>query len=208
MLCSRLCHDMLSPVGAIANGLELLNTEDNPEMRATVMELLEQSSRISSQKLIFFRLAFGAAGGYGEMIAIDQAKGVLNALVADSKGVTCNWAIEEAKLPKSAIKVLLNLAHIGLESLIRGGTLDVGAETRDGNIEIVVRASAERVAFDEVIGRALQDELEADELNSRTAAAYMTFLVAQEAGGGLQYKYDKTSLVMGAVIPEPEGVIR
>ena len=68
MLCSRLCHDMLSPVGALSNGLELLAMETDPEMRANVMQLLEQSALISTNKLKFFRLAFGAAGGFGERV--------------------------------------------------------------------------------------------------------------------------------------------
>ena len=63
MLCSRLCHDMLSPVGALSNGLELLAMETDPEMRANVVELLEQSATISTNKLKFFRLAFGSANG-------------------------------------------------------------------------------------------------------------------------------------------------
>ncbi|MBA4046034.1 MAG: histidine phosphotransferase, partial [Erythrobacter sp.] len=140
MLCSRLCHDMLSPVGALANGLELLADEQDAEMRARCMELLEQSARISTDKLKFFRLAFGAAGGFGEAIPIDEAKSVIDALAADNKRVTINWAIAEPSLPKPAIKVLLNLAQIALDSLVRGGTLDIGAERRDGAVEIVARA--------------------------------------------------------------------
>lgn len=64
LLCSRLCHDLLSPVGALSNGLELLAEEKDPEMRKRCMELLEQSARTSADKLKFFRLAFGAAGGF------------------------------------------------------------------------------------------------------------------------------------------------
>ena len=63
LLCSRLCHDLLSPVGALSNGLELLSSEDDPEMRDRCVELLEQSARISTGKLKFFRLAYGSAGG-------------------------------------------------------------------------------------------------------------------------------------------------
>ena len=63
MMASRLCHDLLSPVGAFANGLELLADEKDPEMRARVLDLLEQSARTSAAKLKFFRLAFGSAGG-------------------------------------------------------------------------------------------------------------------------------------------------
>lgn len=207
LLCSRLCHDMLSPVGALSNGLELLADEKDPAMRANVIELLEQSARISTGKLKFFRLAFGAAGGFGEAVPVEEAQDVVTALAAEAKRVTLNWAIEEPSLPKPAVKVLLNLSQIALEALVRGGTLDIGAEKRDGNIEIVARATGDKIAFDETIGRALQDELGPDEITSRTAAAHMIALLASELGGGLQYALTDNSLVLGAVLPEAEGMI-
>ncbi|MEM7689078.1 MAG: histidine phosphotransferase family protein [Pseudomonadota bacterium] len=207
LLCSRLCHDMLSPVGALSNGLELLADETDPDMRAKVIELLEQSAKISTDKLKFFRLAFGAAGGFGEVVPVEEAQDVVTALAADAKRVTLNWAIDEPSLPKPAVKVLLNLSQIALDALVRGGTLDIGAEKRDGNIEIVARATAEKIAFDETIGRALQDELSPDEISSRTAAAHMIALLAQELGGGLQYALGDGALVLGAVLPQPEGMI-
>jgi histidine phosphotransferase ChpT len=183
MLCSRLCHDMLSPVGALANGLELLADEQDPQMRARCMELLEQSARISTDKLKFFRLAFGAAGGFGEAIPIDEARSVVEALAPESKRVTINWAIPEPSLPKPAIKVLLNLA------------------------QIVARARGDRIAFDEIIGRALQGDLADDEITSRTAAAHMIAVLAEEMDGGLQYKLGDGALVLGAVLPVPEDMI-
>jgi len=207
MLCSRLCHDMLSPVGALANGLELLAEEQDPEMRARCMELLEQSARISTDKLKFFRLAFGAAGGFGEAIPIDEAKAVIEALAADNKRIAINWAIADPSLPKPAVKVLLNLAQIGLDALVRGGTLDIGAERRDGAVEIVARARGDRIVFDETIGRALQGDLAEGEITSRTAAAHMIAVVAEEMDGGLQYKLGDGVLVLGAALPEPEAMI-
>lgn len=207
MLCSRLCHDMLSPVGALANGLELLADEQDPAMQARCIELLEQSARISTDKLKFFRLAFGAAGGFGEAIPIDEARAVIDALAADNKRLTINWAIAEPSLPKPAVKVLLNLAQIALDSLVRGGTLDIGAERRDGAVEIVARAKGDKVAFDETIGRALHGDLPGHEITSRTAAAHMIALLAEELEGCLQYKLGDGVLVLGAVLPEPEGLI-
>ena len=207
MLCSRLCHDMLSPVGALSNGLELLADEQDAEMRAQCIALLEQSAKISTDKLKFFRLAFGAAGGFGDAVPIEEAQDVINALASDAKRVELNWAISENSLPKPAVKVLLNLAQIALDALVRGGTLDIGAEKRDGNFEIVARATSEKIAFDETIGRALQNELSDEEISSRTAAAHMIALVAEETGGALQYQIADGALVLGAVIPEPEGMI-
>ena len=156
LLCSRLCHDMLSPIGALNNGLELLADEHDPEMKAKVLELLEQSARSSADKLKFFRLAFGAAGGYGEMVEVAEPKAAIDALIGENKRIAANWALAEAKLPKDAVKVLLNLAHIAIDALIRGGTLDIGAEMRDGASEIVVRASGPKLAFDEDIGHVRQ----------------------------------------------------
>ena len=204
-LCSRLCHDLLSPVGALNNGLELLADERDPEMRARCMELLEQSARTSATKLRFFRLAFGAAGGFGEMVEMAEARELVDALVAANARVTVNWALNEQHLPKPAVKVLLNFAQMALDALVRGGTLDIGAELREGAAEIVIRASGERVAFDETIGRALEGRLAPGELSSRTAAAQMLALVAEQAGGGLQYQLTRDALLLGAVIPYDAG---
>lgn len=201
LLCSRLCHDLLSPVGALSNGLELLADEQDPEMRKRCFELLEQSAKASADKLKFFRLAFGAAGGFGEMIPVAEPRALVDALVSGNARVSVNWALGGDVLPKAAVKVLLNLAQVGLESLVRGGTLDIAAEFRDGTSEIVVRATGQRVMFDASIGAALDGTLPVADLSSRTAAAAMLHRLAQAVGGGLQYHATPETLVLGAVLP-------
>src|SRR3546814_4013804 len=74
LLCSRLCHDLISPVGSLYNGVELLADESDPEMRARCMELLADSARQTANKLKFFRLAFGAAGGFGDQVDPREAR--------------------------------------------------------------------------------------------------------------------------------------
>lgn len=207
LLCSRLCHDLLSPVGAMSNGLELLAEEHDPAMRKQCMDLLEQSAKTSTDKLKFFRLAFGAAGGFGEMVEVAEPKALVDALIASNKRIEANWTMDAAKLPKDAVKVLLNLAHMAIDALVRGGTLDIGAEMTGGNTEIVVRAEGPKIAFDETIGEALQGDLPLAELSGRTAPAYMIAQLARKAGGGLQYQLTGDALVLGAVLPQPEGLI-
>ena len=201
LLCSRLCHDLLSPVGALSNGLELLADEKDPEMRKRCFELLEQSARISADKLKFFRLAFGAAGGFGELVPVGKAHAVIDALVSNNARVTVNWSLTGDALPKPAVKTMLNLALIGLEALVRGGTLDIGAELRGGASEIVIRAAGPKIAFDPAVGKALDGSLALGELSSRTAPAAMLQQLAQSVGGGLQYALSDDALVMGAVLP-------
>ena len=207
MLCSRLCHDMLSPVGALNNGLELLALEDDPEMRRNVIALLEQSAATSTNKLKFFRLAFGAAGGFGDRVDVEEPKALIEALASGKDKLEINWAIDAANMAKPAVKVLLNFAQIAIDALVRGGTLDIGAEMRHGNCEIVVRATGTKIAFDENIGRAIDGSLPHSELSSRTAAAHMIYLLAEQSGGGLQFARTDETLVLGAVLPEPEGLI-
>ena len=206
LLCSRLCHDMLSPVGALSNGLELLVEERDPEMRKRCFELLEQSARISADKLKFFRLAFGAAGGFGEMVPVSEARVLVDALVGNNGRIEVNWALASDSLPKPAVKTLLNLALIAIDALVRGGTLDIGAELRTGEAdggasEIVVRAAGARIAFDQNIGRALQGKLDDADLSSRTAPAAMLNQLAASLGGSLQYALTDEALVMGAILP-------
>ena len=206
LLCSRLCHDLLSPVSAINNGFELLSDESDEELRQSYLGLVEQSARASTAKLQFFRLAFGAAGGLADQIPTEEARDLLAALVAESKDVSLDWTLETPLLAKPAVKVLLNLAAIGLAALPRGGVLAVGAETGDEASELVVRASGARIAFDPGIGRALEGALGEDELTSQTAPAHMTCLITRELGGNLQYMQADDALVMGAIIPVSELV--
>jgi histidine phosphotransferase ChpT len=158
LLCSRLCHDLLSPVGALNNGLELLADEHDPEMRARCVELLGESARASANKLKFFRLAFGAAGGFGETVDTREARTAIEGLFADNKRLQLGWLVDEPVLAKSAIKVMLNLALIAGDALVRGGQLDIGGETHDdGTIEIVVRAAGPRIVL---VGEQLEPVVE------------------------------------------------
>lgn len=184
LLCSRLCHDLLSPVGALNNGLELLADETDPAMRARCMELLGESARTSANKLKFYRLAFGAAGGFGDQVDPREAKIAIEGLLSDAKRTTLGWMVEAERLPKPAVKVLLNLVLIANEALVRGGTLDVGAEEEGGRIEIVVKAEGPRILLDPDLAAMLTDG--AGEVSARAAAAWLVHTLAAEGGGGVQ----------------------
>src|SRR5690349_3111746 len=112
LLCSRLCHDLLSPVGALNNGIELLADEQDPEMRERCLELLAESAKASANKLKFFRLAFGAGGGFGDEIDTREARTALEGLYGADKRTELGWMVGEERMSKGAIKLLLNLAMI------------------------------------------------------------------------------------------------
>lgn len=201
LLCSRLCHDLLSPVGALNNGIELLADETDPEMRARCLELLAESARASANKLKFFRLAFGAAGGFGETVDTREAQAAIEGLFGENQRIRIGWMIEDAMLPKAAIKVLLNLALIGGDALIRGGQLDIGAERVDGQIEIVVRADGARIVLDPELRVALTGGADDVPVTPRAAAAYLVHALVEQNDGTLQVSPPEADvLLFGAVL--------
>ncbi len=186
LLCSRLCHDLVSPVGAINNGLELLSGEQDETMREAVFDLIEKSTQQTSNKLQFFRLAFGAAGGFSTHLDTREAEKSLRAFLAGSK-VELVWAVSANELTKGGVKLLLNLSLVAAEALIRGGTLTVqfGA-VNDETVTIAVVAEGERVIFSDEIRAAVQGEAAEDNLEPRLAPAFLASIVAAELGGKVE----------------------
>jgi histidine phosphotransferase ChpT len=205
LLCSRLCHDLLSPVGAMNNGLELLADEHDPEMRKRCMDLLAESAKSAADKLKFFRLAFGAAGGFGTEVDPAEAYAVVEPLVTASRKTELVWSVPSVLMPKRAVKVLLNLVLIANDALVRGGTLHVGAELRNGDSggeqEIVIRANGTRVIFDETVRDTLEGKQAESQIDSRTSAAWMVHSLCAQNGGMVQIaKPSDNELIVGALV--------
>lgn len=201
LLCSRLCHDLLSPVGALNNGLELLADEQDPEMKARCLDLLNESARASANKLKFFRLAFGAAGGFGDQVDAREAKTAIEGMFGEGGRVDIGWMVEPATLSKPAMKVLLNLALIAGDALVRGGRLDIGAEKTATGTEMVVRAEGPRLVLDPELRRALEGRTAEHEVTPRAAAAWLVAQLVAQANGSIQVSAPDDPFVMfGAVL--------
>jgi histidine phosphotransferase ChpT len=183
LLCSRLCHDLLSPIGALNNGLELLADETDPAMRERCMELMAESARTSAAKLKFFRLAFGAAGGFGEAVDTREAQQAIEGLFGETKRLQVNWMVEEPMMPKAAIKVLLNMAMIAGDTLVRGGSLDIGSEANENAIEIVLKVEGPRITLDEELRSTLVEGQASEAITPRAAAAFLVHEMVKSAQG-------------------------
>jgi len=182
LLCSRLCHDLVSPVGAINNGLEILQEEHDASMREAVIDLIEKSTRQTSNKLQFFRLAFGAAGGVSAQLDMREAERALRAFL-DGSRVALEWRVGVPSAPKGLVKLLLNMALVVSESLIRGGALTVSMKMADGKATIDIEGSGDRVILSPAVQAVLTGAQMDDELEPRTAPAYLATSVAQDNGG-------------------------
>jgi histidine phosphotransferase ChpT len=124
LLCSRVCHDVISPVGAIVNGLEVLEDEKDETMKRHAIDLIKKSATQASARLQFARLAFGAAGSTGAQLDLGDAESVARGLLQDDR-LTFTWNLPRALLAKNRVKLLLNLLLIAVAAIPRGGKLTV-----------------------------------------------------------------------------------
>src|SRR5579871_5454954 len=124
LLCSRVCHDLISPVGAIVNGLEVLDDDPKPEDREFALDLIRKSAKNASARLQFCRLAFGAAGSSGAQIDLGDAQTMSRGHLEDGK-TSITWNLPRLLLPKNRVKLLLNMMVIAQQTIPRGGVLTV-----------------------------------------------------------------------------------
>jgi histidine phosphotransferase ChpT len=122
LLCSRVCHDLISPVGAIVNGMEVLEETKDESTRVFALDLIRKSANQGSAKLQFCRLAFGAAGSAGSEIDLGDAETVARGFIQDDK-MTLGWQVPRALMPKNRVKLLLNMLLLGAATIPRGGTV-------------------------------------------------------------------------------------
>lgn len=134
LVASRVCHDIISPVGAITNGLEVLDDENGEDMKAFAMDLIRKSARTASAKLQFARLAFGAAGSAGAEIDLGDAQSVAAGFLANERA-DLDWQVPRLLMAKNRVKLLLNLILLANQCVPRGGLITV---TMDGDAQAPV----------------------------------------------------------------------
>ena len=179
LLCSRVCHDLISPVGAIVNGLEVLDDNPKPEDREFALELIRKSAKTASARLQFCRLAFGAAGSAGAQIDLGDAQTVARGQLEDAK-TSITWNLPRVLLPKNRVKLLLNMMVIAQQTIPRGGALTVDPIGEGERIGFRVAASGLNARIPQNIAELLSSSVAAADAHS--VQPYYTRLLAQACG--------------------------
>jgi histidine phosphotransferase ChpT len=177
LLCSRVCHDVISPVGAIANGLEVLEDEDDESMRKMAMELVRRSARQAAAKLQFCRIAFGAAGSVGALVDLGEAGDIARAFMSEEK-VKLDWRAPRETRPKGEVKLLLNMMLLGITAIPRGGTVTVALD----NGVLSVQATGEGAKVPEKVAQLLAGQFDLAELDARLVQPYYTQRLGADSG--------------------------
>ncbi|MEI2299490.1 histidine phosphotransferase ChpT [Ensifer sp. MJa1] len=178
LLCSRVCHDIISPVGAINNGLELL---DEGGADADAMDLIRTSALNASVRLKFARLAFGASGSVGASIDTGEAEKAAKDFAAAEKKTEVNWHGPRAIIAKNRVKLLLNLFLIAYGAIPRGGSIDVTLENPEFDAVFTLVAKGRMMRVPPRLVELLSGTPE-EAVDAHSIQPYYTVLLGEEAG--------------------------
>jgi histidine phosphotransferase ChpT len=183
LLVSRVCHDLVSPLGAVVNGLEVLEDERDPAMRADALKIVGSSAAQALARIQFMRIAFGAAGSAGAELDLGEIGRLVSGLFADSK-ITLEWNVAHVHWPKDWAKLLMNATLLGADCLPRGGkvTVTTGADAAAPSFK--VHASGTHIRVSEDVEKAVRGEASASH-DARGVQPFLTHKLARSVNAGL-----------------------
>ncbi|WP_068313533.1 histidine phosphotransferase ChpT [Polycladidibacter hongkongensis] len=196
LITSRVCHDIISPVGAITNGLEVLDEEGNEDMAEFAMDLIRKSARQASNKLQFARLAFGAAGSAGSQIDLGDAQQVALGLM-ESEKATLHWELPRLLMVKNRVKVVLNLVLIANQCVPRGGDIRLNLEGDAENGAFVLHVSGRNARIPPVIEAVFAGELP-EQVDAHSIQPMYTRMLADEDKIQLDASFSGDDVVLRA----------
>jgi histidine phosphotransferase ChpT len=177
LMCSRICHDLINPIGAIVNGLEVLDSSNKADDREFALDLIRKSAKSTSSRLQFCRIAFGAAGSTGAQIDLGEAQKMARGHLEDEK-TKLTWNLPHVLMAKNRVKLLLNLLIIAQQGIPRGGELTVDPVGEGDAMGFCVRAAGPNAREPQNISEQL-NLANAGSVSAHGVQPYYTALLAQ-----------------------------
>lgn len=181
LLCSRVCHDLISPSGAIVNGLEVLEDAQDEETKTFALDLIKKSAATVSARLQFCRLAFGAAGSVGAQIDLGDAEKVARGALEDEK-VKINWGLPRVLLPKNRVKLLLNLLLVAGHAIPRGGVLTIDPIGEGESLGFRIEACGLNARVPQAMAALVAGGEEGQAIDAHAIQPFFTGLLARTCG--------------------------
>lgn len=200
LLCARICHDLISPVGALGTAIEILNDENNSEMHGDAMDLIRNSSRQAGAKLRFLRLALGAGGSAPGVIAAEEIKSLVDDMYGEGKA-SIEWRAGATAIEKNAARILLNLVMLAVQAVPRGGNIVIAATDHGNATQLRLAATGPKSRLEPAIEATLSGKAPEDGFDGRTIQPFYTGMIVRELKGTAAASIDGESVTFTAVIP-------
>ncbi|MFG1393772.1 histidine phosphotransferase ChpT [Xanthobacter agilis] len=189
LLCSRVCHDVVGPVGSIVNGIEMLEDERAADMHEAALEFIAKSARQASARLQFTRLAFGAAGSAGAQLDLGDAEQVTRGMIEDEH-TRVEWLLPRAFQPKNKVKLLLNVILLAAAAVARGGVIRVAPLGAGDDMGFELAARGPRANIPARDMALVAGEVPSGGLAAQVIQPYYTGLLAQACGMVVRFGHE------------------
>jgi histidine phosphotransferase ChpT len=197
LLCSRVCHDLISPAGAIVNGLEVLEESKDEETKTFALDLIKKSARTASARLQFCRLAFGAAGSAGAQIDTGDAETVARGFIEDDK-IKLTWGVPRVLLPKNRVKLVLNMLVVAAQAIPRGGLLTVESSGADAATTFRITAQGLNARIAQAVPELLAGSPAGGTVDAHAIQPFYTGLLGRHCGLAVTIAADGDAVVVAA----------
>ena len=196
LLCSRVCHDLISPVGAVVNGIEVMEDDADEQTKAFAVELIKKSATTASARLQFCRIAFGAAGSAGASIDTGDAEGVARGMMEDDK-TRITWNLPRVLLPKNRVKLLLNLLLLAGGTIPRGGSLALESIGEGDTMGFKITSTGLNARIAQAVPTLVAGEAE-NPIDAHAIQPFYTGLLARACGMTVTLAPEGESIVLTA----------
>ena len=176
LLVSRVCHDLVSPIGAVVNGLEVLEEERDAAMRADALKLVASSAALAAARLQFARIAFGTAGSAGAELDLSEVGRMVGGFLSGGK-IRLEWDAAPVNWPKDWAKLLMNCVVVAADTLPRGGAISVKTSESTGAPGFLITSTGQGARLNEEVARVLRSEPSIPS-DGRSVQSYLTYRLA------------------------------
>jgi histidine phosphotransferase ChpT len=195
LLCSRVCHDLISPSGAIVNGLEVLEESTDEETKNFALDLIKKSARTASARLQFCRMAFGAAGSASAQVDLGDAENVARGFIEDDK-IKLSWNLSSTLLPKNRVKLLLNMMLVAAGSIPRGGIVTVDGDGPPEEMTFKVSARGLNARIPQAVPALLAGFPERGVVDAHAIQPFYAGLLGRASGLAVSIEADGDAIVV------------
>jgi len=200
LLCARICHDLISPVGALGTAIEILDDPANVDMHGDAMDLVRTSSRQASAKLKFLRLALGAGGSAPGVIPTAEMTQLSNDMFADSKPDLI-WQIDTDGIDKNRARIVMNLIMLAIQAAPRGGTVTVSRSNNGSGETFNLVSEGPKVRLDAAVAKAISGKAPEDGFDGRSIQPLYASLLARDISGTIGASAEENAITFTASFP-------
>lgn len=200
LISSRICHDLISPIGALNTAIEVLDDTESKEMHEDALKLIKLAASEASAKLSYLRIALGTNSTSKGVMNLDKLK-LITENMFNTEKFSFNWDVSEIKLEKSIARILLNILMLAIQSIPRGGKVTIKIEEKSDKLKLVTSANGIKSRLDKQTEDAFKGILPSEEIDGRVIQSFFTGVLIDDLNGRIEAFKTDGNVIFNVTIP-------